>query len=80
MPIPNVIIQIAYKNKNLYGRREKLDLWMHPDTSVQVAIGVMIFHRGKHRVAILHQRGHGTTELEFGQRRAETHGLVTEKE
>ncbi|KDO34840.1 hypothetical protein SPRG_00901 [Saprolegnia parasitica CBS 223.65] len=62
MPSPNVIIQIAYKNESLFGRRAKLDL-SSPEGS-----------------AARHQRGHETTELEFGQRRAETHGHVTEKD
>ncbi|KAG1706039.1 hypothetical protein DVH05_002601 [Phytophthora capsici] len=67
-PFPNVIIEVAHKNRSLRMLRAKLQRWMSNDTSVRVAIGIKIFYGPvtSRRVAILHQRGQLTQEVEFG--------------
>ncbi|KAK1929283.1 hypothetical protein P3T76_015235 [Phytophthora citrophthora] len=64
----NVIIEVAYKNRSLRMLQDKLQRWMSIHTSVQVAIGIKIFAGPvtMRRVAILHQRGQPTQEVEFG--------------
>ncbi|KAK1929281.1 hypothetical protein P3T76_015233 [Phytophthora citrophthora] len=42
-PFPNVIIEIAYKNRSSQMLPAKLQRWMSNDSSVQIAIGIKVF-------------------------------------
>jgi hypothetical protein len=65
-PFPNVVLEVAYKNESLASLRAKLNRWVGPETSVQVAIGIKINAVGSRHVAILHQRDQDVQVVEFG--------------
>jgi hypothetical protein len=53
---PTLIVEVSYKNLSWNLAVEKLERWMGPDTTVQVAIGIHIFPTSSRRRCILMRR------------------------
>lgn len=63
---PNLIVEIAYSNGSWDDFVAKLNRWMDPSATVQVAIGVKIFTSTRRRAILLRRNG-PVQEVEFGE-------------
>jgi hypothetical protein len=71
-PFPNVVIEVEYTHFPLPKLKSKLENWIGPSTSVQVAIGIKIMQNrridGRRRmIGLVYERGVDThQDVEFG--------------